>query len=101
VRLADEQVIEVEVAVVSPRMVARAEVFAGIGVETSPHPAGSFIQADATGRTAVRGVWVAGNASDLSAQVSAAAAERARAAQHINADLVMEDADRAVAALRA
>ncbi|MCW2764267.1 MAG: Thioredoxin reductase [Nocardioides sp.] len=99
VRLDDGQVIEVDVAVVSPRMIARADVFAGIGIESTPHPAGSFIEADATGRTSVPGVWVAGNASDLSAQVSAAAAEGARAAQHINADLVMEDADRAVAAL--
>jgi thioredoxin reductase len=99
VRLADEKLIEVDVAVVSPRMVARAEVFAGIGVEPTEHPAGSFIEADATGRTRVPGVWVAGNASDLSAQVSAAAAEGARAAQHINVDLVMEDAGKAVASL--
>ncbi|WP_310963093.1 NAD(P)/FAD-dependent oxidoreductase [Nocardioides terrisoli] len=99
VRLADEQLIEVDVAVVSPRMVARADVFAGIGVEPTEHPAGSFIEADATGRTSVPGVWVAGNASDLSAQVSAAAAEGARAAQHINADLVMEDLAEAVAAV--
>lgn len=98
VRVADGQLIEIDVAVVSPRMVARADVFAGIGVEPTEHPAGSFIEADATGRTSVPGVWVAGNASDLSAQVSAAAAEGARAAQHINADLVMEDADRAMAA---
>jgi thioredoxin reductase len=98
VRVADGQLIEIDVAVVSPRMVARADVFAGIGVEPTEHPAGSFIEADDTGRTSVPGVWVAGNASDLSAQVSAAAAEGARAAQHINADLVMEDADRAMAA---
>ena len=42
---------------------------------------------------------MAGNSTDLSAQVSAAAADGARAAQHINADLIMEDANRAVAAL--
>ena len=98
VRLAGGQLIEVDVAVVSPRMVARAEVFAGIGVEPREHPAGSFIEADSTGRTSVPGVWVAGNASDLSAQVSVAAAEGTRAAQHINADLVREVADKAVAA---
>jgi thioredoxin reductase/SAM-dependent methyltransferase len=98
VRLADGRLIDVDVAVVSPRMVARAEPFAGIGVEPTPHPTGSFIESDATGRTSVPGVWVAGNASDLSAQVSAAAAEGARAAQQINADLVMEDTDTAVSA---
>jgi thioredoxin reductase len=98
VRLADGELLEVDVAAVSPRMVARAEVFAGIGVEPTEHPVGSFIETDATGRTSVPGVWAAGNASDLSAQVSSAAAEGARAAQHINADLVMADADKAVAA---
>ena len=51
----------------------------------------ALLESDATGRTSVPGVWVAGNASDLSAQVSAAVAEGARAAQQINADLVMED----------
>lgn len=99
VRLGDERLIEVDAAVVSPRMVARAEVFAGIGIRRTEHPVGSFIEADATGRTNVPGVWVAGNATDLSAQVSAAAADGARAAQHINADLVTEGVDRAVAAL--
>lgn len=98
VRLADGQLIEIDVAAVSPRMVARSEVFAGIGVEPTKHPAGSFIEADSTGRTSVPGVWVAGNASDLSAQVSVAAAEGTRAAQHINADLVMEAVDQAEAA---
>ena len=99
VRLDDGQVVAVDVVVVSTRMVARTAPFAGIGIEPMPHPAGAFIESDAFGKTAVPGVWVAGNASDISAQVSGAAAEGARAAQHINADLVMEDLDRAVAAL--
>lgn len=97
VRMEDGGTIEVEVVAVAPRMVARAGAFAGIGIETTPHPAGEFIAAEPTGSTSVPGVWVAGNATDLSAQVSMAAAEGARAAQHINADLVMEDADTAVA----
>lgn len=63
------------------------------------HPAGSFIEADRTGRTSVPGVWAAGDSMDLSAQVSGAAADGTRAAQHINADLIMQDADRAVADL--
>jgi thioredoxin reductase len=97
VRMDNGQLVDVDAVVVSPRMLARAEAFAGIGIEPSQHPTGTFIESDATGRTTVPGVWVAGNASDLSAQVSVAAAAGARAAQHINADLVMEDADRAVA----
>jgi thioredoxin reductase len=98
VRLRNGQVVTVDVVAVSPQMVARVGPFAGIGIKPAPHPAGSFIESDAFGMTAVAGVWAAGNASDLSAQVSAAAAEGARAAQHINADLVREDLDRAVAA---
>ncbi len=46
------------------------------------------------------GVWVAGNVTDLAAQVGAAAAAGASAAAHINADLVAEDTSRAVAAYR-
>ncbi|MET8203728.1 NAD(P)/FAD-dependent oxidoreductase [Micromonospora taraxaci] len=99
VRLDDDEVVPVEAVAVAPRMVARAEVFAGIGITATQHPVGSFIAADETGRTSVPGVWAAGNATDLSAQVGAAAAGGARAAAHLNADLVTEDTDRAVARL--
>ncbi|MGW7595473.1 thioredoxin reductase, partial [Streptomyces rubiginosohelvolus] len=47
------------------------------------------------------GVWVAGNVTDLSAQVGAAAAAGATAAAHINADLIAEETRQAVAAARA
>jgi thioredoxin reductase len=99
VRLDDGRVAGVDVVAVASRMVARAGVFHGVGVETAEHPMGSYIAADQTGRTAVPGVWVAGNATDLSAQVSAASADGARVAAQINADLVSEDTDRAVARL--
>jgi thioredoxin reductase len=97
--LDDGRAVEVDVVAVASRMVARAGVFSGIGIETAEHPMGSYIAADQTGRTAVPGVWVAGNATDLSAQVSAASADGARVAAQINADLVVEDTDRAVARL--
>ncbi|MFE4543514.1 NAD(P)/FAD-dependent oxidoreductase [Arthrobacter sp. NPDC056727] len=97
VRLADRTLADVEVVVVAPRMVARSELFAGIGIQATAHPAGAFIETDEFGATSVPGVWAAGNSSDLSAQVGAAAAAGARAAQHINAVMVMDDADRAVA----
>lgn len=95
--LDDHRVVEVDVAAVASRMVARADVFSGIGIEPTAHPMGSYIAADPAGRTAVPGVWVTGNASDLSAQVSVASADGARVAAQINADLVFEDAERAVA----
>jgi thioredoxin reductase len=99
VRLDDGRVVEVDVVAVASRMVARAGAFAGLGIEPAGHPMGSYIAADQAGRTAVPGVWVAGNATDLSAQVSAASADGARVAALINADLVVEDTDRAVARL--
>ncbi|WP_240937907.1 FAD-dependent oxidoreductase [Nocardioides sp. JQ2195] len=99
VRLRDGRVIAVDAVVVATPMVARIEPFAGIGLEPTLHPAGSYIETDAFGQTAVEGVWVAGNATDIGAQVSGAAAAGALAAQHINTDLIDKDLDRAVAEL--
>jgi len=98
VRLTDGTVVAVDAVVVSTQMVTRAEPFVGIGIEPTPHPAGAFIETDQFGVTSVPGVWAVGNSSDIGAQVGAAAADGARAAQHINTDLVMRDVDRAVAA---
>ena len=102
VRLADGTVVPREALVVGPRMVARAPFLAALGLRPVEHPMGfgAAIPADATGRTEVPGVWVAGNVTDLAAQVGAAAAAGAAAAVQINADLVAEDTRRAVAAHR-
>jgi thioredoxin reductase len=61
---------------------------------------GEHIPADTTGRTEVPGVWAAGNVTDLSAQVSAAAAQGALAGAQINVDLVGEETAAAVAQRR-
>jgi thioredoxin reductase len=50
------------------------------------------------GTTDVPGVWVAGNATDLTAQVGASAAGGALAGAHLNADLVSADTALALAA---
>ena len=65
-----------------------------------PHPrgVGEYIPADPTGLTAVPGVWVAGNVTDLTAQVGGAAAAGALAGTAINLDLVTEEAREAAAA---
>lgn len=97
VRMQDGQVVALDAVVVTTRMIARTGPFAEVGITVTPHPAGEFIEADDFGRTAVPGVWAAGNVSDLSAQVSGAIAQGARAAQGIIADLMMADLDRAVA----
>lgn len=101
VRLADGTVVAVDAVVVSTQMVARTGPFAGIGIEPTAHPAGAFIETDRFGVTSVPGVWAAGNSSDIGAQVGAAAAAGAWAAQHINTDLIMKDLDNAVTAAAA
>ena len=99
-RLANGEVVPLEVLAVAPRFVARSGVLAGLGLTPTPHPFGEFIAADETGLTAVPGVWVAGNVTDIRAQVLASAASGAAAAVAINMDLVTEDTHRAVEARR-
>ncbi len=103
VRLQNGEVIPRSAVVVGPRFAARAGMLAGLGLETTTHPSGigEHIEADAMGLTAVPGVWVAGNVTDLGAQVGAAAAAGAFAAAQINADLVTEDTECAVTDYRA
>ncbi|WP_107062812.1 NAD(P)/FAD-dependent oxidoreductase [Streptomyces hygroscopicus] len=101
IRLASGRVVEVTAVALSPRMRA-GKVLLSLGLAPVEHPmgVGEHIEADATGRTAVPGVWVAGNATDLAAQVVGAAAAGNVSAAAINADLVAEDTSIAVAALR-
>lgn len=99
VQLRDGTLVRREALAVAPRMVARAGFLAELGLKPVEHPSGmgEHIPADATGRTDVPGVWVAGNVTDLAAQVGAAATAGAHAAAQINADLVMADTARRVA----
>ncbi len=99
-RLANGEVIPLDALVVGPRFNARSDVLAGLGLVPTPHPFGEYIAADANGLTEVPGVYVAGNVSDLKAQVLASAAAGAAAAVAINADLITEDVRRAVDARR-
>jgi thioredoxin reductase len=102
-RLSDGTVVPRTAVAVQSRMVARGAVLASLGLQPAPHPsgAGEYIPADPTGRIEVPGVWLAGNVTDLVAQVGAAAAAGAGAAAQINADLIAEETDQAVAAFRA
>jgi thioredoxin reductase len=100
VRLGDGTVLARQVLVVAPRMVARAGLLVDLGLQPTDHPlgVGSHLPSDPTGRTDVPGLWVAGNLTDLSAQVGAAAAAGAFAAAQVNADLVAEETREAIAA---
>lgn len=77
--------------VAAPRFVARAGFLDGLGLSTVEHPMGigAYVPAtDPTGRTDVPGVWVAGNVTDLMAQVITSAAAGLMAGAAINADLL-------------
>lgn len=98
VRLADGRLVRRDVVAVAPRFVARSDLLASLDVEIVEQPEmGWRVAADPTGRTNVPGVWVAGNITDLAAQVVGAAATGAFAGTQINADLVAEDLRQAMA----
>jgi len=106
VRLASGEVVARTAVVVAPHVAARADVLGALGLKTTDwemagHVLGNHVAADAGGATEVPGVWVAGNVTDLRAQVVSAAAAGVMAAAGVNADLIAEETAAAVAALRA
>ncbi|PRY39871.1 NAD(P)/FAD-dependent oxidoreductase [Umezawaea tangerina] len=100
VRLTDGEVVPRRVLAVATTMLARIDGLDGLGlpVEDLPGGMGRRLVAGLAGSTTVPGVWVAGNATDPTAQVGASAAAGALAGAHLNADLVTADADAALAA---
>ena len=97
VRLADGRRVALDAVVVAPRLTARAELLAPLGlrpgeVRVDGHLAGTRIETGPAGTTAVPGVWAAGNLTDLQAQVITAAAAGLAAGAAINLDLVAEEA---------
>ncbi|WSA86583.1 NAD(P)/FAD-dependent oxidoreductase [Micromonospora sp. NBC_01796] len=102
VRLTDGTVVARQALVVAPRFVAASQVLATLGLRPveDPRGIGASIAAGPTGLTEVPGVWVAGNVTDLSAQVVMAAAGGVAAAAAINADLIAEETEQAVTAYR-
>ena len=71
----------------------RAEPFASLGLRTAPHPTGlgDFVETDATGATAVPGLYAAGNVTDPSQQVLQAAANGSRVGAMISFSLADDD----------
>jgi thioredoxin reductase len=103
--LADGSRVELDALVVAPVSRARAELLAPLGlrpgeVRLDGYLLGTAVDSDPTGATAVPGVWVAGNVTDIRAQVSGAAAAGLVAAAAVNNDLITEAAERAVQACR-
>jgi thioredoxin reductase len=103
VRLAGGRRVALDAVIVAPCTTARAELLAPLGltpaeVRIGEHVAGTRIEADRTGATAVPGVWVAGNIADIQAQVMTSAAAGLAAGAAINFDLVLEEARNAAGA---
>jgi thioredoxin reductase len=102
VRLRSGELVRREVLVAAPRFVANSELLSSLGLdpvaqELDGEVFGYAVPAvDPTGRTAVPGVWVAGNVTDLRAQVISAAAGGLNAGAMINMDLIEEETAAAV-----
>ncbi|MFG2988824.1 NAD(P)/FAD-dependent oxidoreductase [Streptomyces sp. NPDC048257] len=93
--------------VVAPRFTARSGVLTSLGLPTvvmerGGEAIGTCVESDpATGTTALRGVWAAGNVTSPLEKVAGAAAQGAQAAVAINTDLIEAETRRAVEAHRA
>jgi thioredoxin reductase len=98
VELGDGTVIPRTAVFVRPRFVPNADLLTGLGCELDEN---GWVVHDPTGRTTVAGVWVAGNAADPRAQAISAAGQGSAAAIALNADLVDEEVQRALADRRA
>jgi thioredoxin reductase len=91
VRLTDGTFVARDALVIAAPMAARAGFLVTLGLEAAEHPSGmgTHVPAiDPTGRTAVPGVWVAGNVSEPMAQVISSAAAGLQAGAMINVDLL-------------
>jgi len=93
VELADHERINADAVVVGPRFRVRAEPFVTLGLRPSAHPSGlgDFVETDATGATAVPGLYAAGNVTDPSQQVLQAAADGSRVGAMISFSLAHDD----------
>ncbi|MER7519604.1 NAD(P)/FAD-dependent oxidoreductase [Streptomyces sp. NPDC126499] len=98
VRMRDGRTVPREVLFVGTRTVPRDGLLTALGAATHETPFGRFVTVDETGRTSVPGVWAAGNAIGAHEQVVNAASGGYRAAVAVNAELLMADLDRRVAA---
>ncbi len=102
VRLSNGEVVPADAVVVGPRFEARAGFLEGLGLVPVEHEMGigTHVPSEAFGASAVPGVWLAGNVTDPMQQVSHAAAAGSMAGAIVNADLVREETDDAVAHAR-
>lgn len=97
VLLADGSVVPCDTVFVSPQFELDHRPWASLSPDTAENDLGTYLATDPEGRTSVPGLWAVGNVADLSAQALGAAELGARAAIGINGELVLADADAALA----
>jgi thioredoxin reductase len=97
VELADGTVAPRAALFVGPRFVPHDALLTKLGCETGED---GWVTVDRTGGTSVPGVWAAGNVIDPRASLITAAGAGSAAAMAVNADLVEEDVERALAGHR-
>lgn len=105
-RLAGGHLVEADALAISTALHARVDFLAPSGLEAVPFAmgetvVGTRIETGPMGRTAVPGIYAAGNATDLFAQVAGAVTSGAGAAAAVNTSLIEEDTAIAVASARA
>jgi thioredoxin reductase len=93
VQMSDGSIVARDALFVPPLFVPNNHLLVGLGCELDSD---GWVRADATGRSSVQGVWVAGNIEDPRAQVITAAGAGSAAAIALNADLVADDVRDAV-----
>jgi len=93
VELPGDTHIDADTVVVGPRFKVRVEPFEELGLRAAVHPTGlgDFVETDATGATAVPGLYAAGNVTDPSQQVLQAAADGSRVGGMISFSLAEDD----------
>jgi thioredoxin reductase/SAM-dependent methyltransferase len=97
VELTDGDRIDADAVVIGARFRVRTEPFASLGLTTAEHPSGlgDFVETDATGATAIPGLYAAGNVTDPSQQVLQAAADGSRVGAMISFSLAHDDIEAA------
>jgi len=91
------ETVAIDALTVAPRAHARVDFLAPLGLVPVVDEMGSQLEHDAMGRTAVAGIRVAGSAGDVKAQVVVSAADGLLVAAALNAELIEEEFQSALA----
>ncbi|WP_248305400.1 NAD(P)/FAD-dependent oxidoreductase [Agromyces sp. H66] len=102
IRLSDGDTATIDVIFLHPRVVPNDGLLLSLGAATVPgHGGAPWVEVDETGRTSVDGVWAVGNVVNPSASVPVASGAGNVAGATINADLIEEEIQTALAAAEA